>query len=416
MLNIGFHQKRTAFPRQNLFRREAPPRAGTRNSYLRPFLRAGRISRVFLRNVSERNRHQRVQKLRGPHAHRTFAGHHGDRRTERLRKIEHRRRDSLGARRTEREGAARRLDARRHFLGNGQTQTAALLRSRTRLRGLRKGTRHRVQRGFRHAPRFAGRRLGLFSQRQSLPPQGHPAPVHGHGHRPRLLLVHGAGANRPDSLRQSRGTPHAFRGSRRHHALQGATQGSARETRARRPEPRPHHRRRRGSFAAHGLAEAAGGEGAALPPRAAPTAPPRPGVARASVRRTRRRRGRTRSARGNAARDRRRRARRVAGTRRKARVRESRTRGTFQKNRTRHADGVRPAIGKGKRRSADPHGGSPTERPAGAHRASRTGMRRARRTTRRTRSATPRRRFGQAASRRDSPSSTAPSRRNGRRC
>src|SRR5450432_1950501 len=47
----------------------------------------------------------------------------------------------------------------------------------------RGGRRGRLRRSHAHAPDFSRRRQRIFSEQNSLPAQGHPAVVHGHGRR-----------------------------------------------------------------------------------------------------------------------------------------------------------------------------------------------------------------------------------------
>jgi hypothetical protein len=229
-------------------------------------------------DVPQGNRRQRIQKLRRPDPHRPAPRSHRRRRAQWLRQVQHRGRDPLGPWGAERQIPPRRRHAGRDLRGDGPAQAPAPVRGRAHLRRLREGARYRLRGGLRHAspPSRGGQRL--FHQRQAVPAQGHPAPLHGHRHRPHVLLLHGAGPDRPGPLRQSRRAPLPLRGGRGHHPLQGPAARGLEQARRRRRQPRAHHRRRQRGRPPDRHAASPGRQGPALPsptsPRAARRSPP----------------------------------------------------------------------------------------------------------------------------------------------
>ena len=110
----------------------------------------------------------RVQVVRGPHHPRLPRGRDRDRRLQRLREIQHRGRDPLGARRAARERAARLEDGGGHLPGHRPPPAPPLRRGVAPLRERPRPRRHPADRDRGHAARSSAR--GGASTPSTAPP------------------------------------------------------------------------------------------------------------------------------------------------------------------------------------------------------------------------------------------------------
>ena len=253
------------------------------------------------------------------------------RRAQRLRQEQRRRCDHLGARRAERQEPARRshggrdLRRQRRAQADGRGGSAAAARRRRRracpatAMPVRSASR-RTQRG-RHAGRgelLVGRRRSrsleepplivrdvelmrrLYRSGESeylidgevVPAAGRAGPADGRRPRHQGVRGHRAGEDRPDPQRAADRSPAADRGGGRRHEVQEPAPRRGAEARGRAAEPDARRRHRlRGREAAR-RAEAAGGEGAALPAAARRAAALGEGAVRAALPRCSARRSR----------------------------------------------------------------------------------------------------------------------------
>ena len=191
-----------------------------------------------------------------------------------MRQVECLRRDPLGPRRAAPHGAPLLQARRRRLQWNRHAKAPRPRRGDDHLRRLREGTRHRVPRGDDPAPRLPRRFRRVLPQQAAVPPEGHPAPPDGHGHRHVVLLGHGAGPDRRDPFVEARGPPRRLRGGVGHHEVQGRPQGGAPQDRPDRAEPPPRGGRPPRDEAPDRLPPAAGRQGAEVQgaPRRAPRA------------------------------------------------------------------------------------------------------------------------------------------------
>ncbi|CAM5551339.1 hypothetical protein RLIN73S_05926 [Rhodanobacter lindaniclasticus] len=179
-------------------------------------------------------------------------------RPERLRQVQHHRRDPLGDGRERGQPAAWRLAHRRDLLwlqyaqAGGAGHGGADLRQRRRLGA---GRVRPVRRDLGQAPGYPRRPVVVLPQWRTLSPARHHRPVPRHWPRSAQLLDHRAGHDLADHRGASGGTAHPPGGGRRHLQVQGAPQGNRKPHQGHPRKPRPRARRARRGGQATGTLE-----------------------------------------------------------------------------------------------------------------------------------------------------------------
>ncbi len=184
----------------------------------------------------------------------------GDRRSERMRKIQRDRCRSLGDGREFGEDAAWRVDGRRHLQRLVHAQAGGHRQHRADLRQQRRrgrGAVRPVRPDLGQAPGLARRPVALFSEWRALPAARHHRPVPGHRPGAAQLFHHRAGDDLAHHRGASRGAAGVSRGGGRHLQVQGAAPRDG--------EPHPPHPREPGTA---GRRARRGGQ--AAPPSGAP--------------------------------------------------------------------------------------------------------------------------------------------------